>query len=633
MLITLGTPHGRWPDLATQLWQGTADDVELADPAFSHWHDHAPELAALDDPHAAIPSAPQLEAASVEQAQALISDNAGKCWGGVDPRACWSARHWAELNPAVRFLAFYEPPSLALAHALQTIDEANPQLLLQRWQAGAQQLLQLLHRYRNRVLLVDMREAQTHPQRLRELCTEHFGIHFAATPSVAAPAAPDAVITALVAAQVKASKSLQALCTELEVCTTPLAQIADAADDNLTALAHYQQLRQRQAALLEQATQAEQVEQENELLLQQLNQVHSTQQAQREQQQQEAELLQLQLHQVQEELEQQYLENQQHQPPAQNPAGEAAQPPPLQALQCASVVMGQAEDNPPFYHINFTLAAAVCNQRPLGTLHLRLVEHRGDAGLAFFAHAGAAPLQLWEPSGEEDGQAYMLLFPKHKRSGAVFARMGASDWLLVNDVLALMHVQLANAGPEHWRWRLVHQRLCEQLDALPAQLRHDAPQLRELPASPGQQVLGLEVGALSYGQRFCSKVKVQLQFSGASIAAAGLPATLTLVTPTQPSELPLLTQWPRGEQGELLAQWPLQFGKTLPKAQRNAQWQALSAQDRQLLRALIHALPTLLAASGQAGLPARCIQQMLQEIDKSTQPRRRVPLFTTAKAG
>ncbi|EAR21661.1 coiled-coil domain-containing protein [Nitrococcus mobilis] len=320
---------------------------------------------------------------------------------------------------------------------------------------------------------------------------------------------------------------------------------------------------------------------------------------------QENELLLLQLHQVQEELEHYFLENQKLKGRAETNQTK----PQLQALQVADIQIAGVCEEAPFHHLNFSLRDVTQGPRRFDALDVRLVEHHGEPGLVVFtAREGVAPLSSWTESGKEQDRAFMLLHPQHKTSKALFARMTASDWLLINDLAALMQTTLRNAADARprlaARWGLVCQRLREQLAELPPVLRYDRAQVAHIADAAGKLEITLRLGNAMFQQRAYFSLCVRLCLSGGSGVRADLPASLVFLAPAERGTLPPLSIWPLTDAGDWAQEHALRFGKGLSGAKKRAQWQALDSHDREFVASLLYGLPAALAESWEVVPPA-----------------------------
>jgi hypothetical protein len=234
-LITFGTPFGGWMRLARWLRDHADEGIQLGVPEFSDWLERIigreADLLSSIARGIEIPE-PVANSFLKEQAQGLAAaQNGHRRWGGMDARACWTANLWAELYPEAKFLVFYEGPEVALANAMAADEPVDPRLLLHAWRTGAERTLRLVHRHRERVVLIDAREAVAAPERLMAQCAETLGIPFEEPAALDTQAAPDAVCLGLAAAWTHGDRALRRVCTELEVSCTPLME-----DDALEAV-------------------------------------------------------------------------------------------------------------------------------------------------------------------------------------------------------------------------------------------------------------------------------------------------------------------------------------------------------------------------------------------------------------
>ena len=294
---------------------------------------------------------------------------------------------------------------------------------------------------------------------------------------------------------------------------------------------------------------------------------------------QDNELLLLQLHQVQEELEQYYLAWRELSTKVVAPVGAAR-------FEVGRVEIGVQRDSPPHRELCFVLHEVQAGGRKLPHAHVRLVEHHGRPGIAFFEAEGTEPaLAAWRPNGHEGERGYMLLVPADEAARPLLQHMGRADWDFTEAVASTIQRALQespNAAPA--RWQAVAARLRQQLAELPTRLRYDS--LDVAPAADAKGALDCKFGNLSFGRRRTDAIRVRWWPQRAGGAA------LELLAPESDAEAPPLAAWPVDAKGISKAAWPLPLGNE-PAAQRAQAWRALGPTDREMLLGLLDALPAV----------------------------------------
>lgn len=396
-------------------------------------------------------------------------------------------------------------------------------------------------------------------------------------------------------AQSQAQADLQA---QQQVHQAQLAQQADEQAEQRRLLSEQAQAHRKALAKLQQA-QAE--------ALRQTGEQAARNGSARDLAQAEADLLLRQLHDTQEALEQTELALRKLR------AAQAALPPAVPGeLVIGEVRSADANDDPPYRGLSFMLRRVRAGNRPLADTQVRLVEHHGHPGLAVFQHSGGdAPLlQAWRESGREGDRAYLLLVPTDAHCLPALQAMDGSDWQHLLAVVARMVVELRR-GPAAQRktWLSLACRLSEQLQELPAQLRHGGVQ--GTVADGGQDLL-LQIRQLSWGVRRLDELSLRWQPDG-SLRGLGLQCA-------DDGSVPLLS-WPEDEQGDSPQVFWLPLGSHRSE-EVLAHWARLPQPDRLFVQVLLDALPRLVA-----DLPATAVSQGLVAAAQVLQTEARQTLF------
>lgn len=577
-LFTLGTPHGRWPDIATQVL-GSAAGGRLLDPAVSRWHEQvAGALAADGAPVVELEALARLEfaPAQLESLRALRGDDAAP-WGGLDTRACWTAERLADGFPEARFLIWVESPAQVLAHWLQAGGQGDPQRVLKAWEAAAQRIVRLVQKHLARCLVVLADEAQRHPAALRQRVARWSGVELRIGPAavtIAADSLGSLLARGLAAEDAASTRAFSALYASC----VPLVEGSEAQPEAVDAVAcveGYHRLLRAAAASQAFETRLQSLIRDQDRSRQDMQAVREALETERGAHRravQEQELLLVQLHQVQEELERYYLAWRQLDSGAGVGASGAT------ALQVDAVEIGLERDTPPHCEIGVVLRGVRAGGRLLPHVEARLVEHHGRPGLALFETVGQpTPLMAWRAGASEGERAYMLLVPADEVAREVLQSLGSGDWQFVTGVATAVAAALADTDAAlAGRWRIAATRLRQQLAGLPDRLRFDGVEV----AAGENGALEASFEQLSFGSTRCPHLRLRWSPRRADGAA------LELLAPSSPDEPPVLTAWPVDAQGGWARSW------TLPVTDAIF-WRTLGRHDRELLLGLLDALPAV----------------------------------------
>ena len=328
--------------------------------------------------------------------------------------------------------------------------------------------------------------------------------------------------------------------------------------------------------------------------------------------QQENELLLLHLHQVQEELEKHYLELQQsrEQPVAaaalQNLEPAAGLP---QGLVAGLVSIGVPRVTPPHLELQFKIEHLTLDGvEEIPELRMRLVEHHGNAGIAFFSDADAHPFQRWQESGQEEGNPYMLLVPADFHAWPLLRALSLRDWRFLNLLVTLLESRLLADAPELApRWTGVASRLRRELAELPPAARY-----RTVEATAAQGALDLHFSSLQWGVRELDGVHLHLPVGGDGAFELSLEDGAASDAP--------LTNWPRDDAGVPQPRLALRPGRGADPAA--AAWAALTTTDCEFVLSLLSCLPQVAASlpegSESATLVAHAAAQLQPIVSRAT---------------
>ncbi len=253
----------------------------------------------------------------------------------------------------------------------------------------------------------------------------------------------------------------------------------------------------------------------------------------------------------------------------------------VDAVQFLSV-----RDQAPHRELVIELRGVALPAGTLQTMALKLVEHEGHPGLAVLGSpAGTAPLMRWQPNQRENHRDLLLLVPSDAAGQQRLAELGASDWLAVRRLVALVRAAVIEAGSAlPARWRDVASRLQAQLVALPPRLRQDAMELQLSPEPAG--ALDVTLWGATHGDRMLGPVQFRWSRTGPSPA-------LTLRSDGTRGISPPLGFWPVAEDGRLAPNFALPVGPGVGTSRALRWWAQLAPADASFVLDLIDRLPEI----------------------------------------
>lgn len=302
-----------------------------------------------------------------------------------------------------------------------------------------------------------------------------------------------------------------------------------------------------------------------------------------------SDLLQRQLHQVQEELEHHHLARRDLE------ARLLQQPGPLGYVHHQSLSVGAPRDLAPHRELDLAVTAVRGHDRYRPRLNLRLVEHHGRAGLALLHDGqGEPPLMAWRPDGREGALDYMLMIPDDGPSRERLQQLGSGDWQFLGGLARAVSEHLTGPAGARLdpRWPVLAQRVTQRLEALPERFRFD--RLTVCAESSTPQALRVDFHQVMFGARTADRLSLRWQPADATVA---------LIAPDSPLKAPLLSAWPMDERGLWADPWLLPLGGQ-PRPELERAWHAMNREDRDLLLAVLDAMPAVAARAAEQGLTA-----------------------------
>jgi hypothetical protein len=297
----------------------------------------------------------------------------------------------------------------------------------------------------------------------------------------------------------------------------------------------------------------------------------------------------LRLHQVQEELEDDYRQ-----------LGGHARGPGAAGAVRGSAQLIDLQDQGSHRHLDFEVRLDSAADGGTTKLRVRLLSHLNRPGLGLLARrSGERPLSTWQPTGLEDRREFMLLIPADDPGQALLRRMGSTDWRRVEDLSRLICRHVCS---DDWalgaHWQATAARLCRQLADLPARWRYDDLLVsRDEPDGP--PALDLHFVGATFGERRLDDVRLRWRLPDAERRPAG--GSLHWRAPERAQALALGT-WPTDADGNLADAFELPVGDGSPSGRRQ-RWARLSPVERELILALLDALPAAAERALELQLP------------------------------
>ena len=579
-LILLGIPYGHWSSYGAEIAQRANPQAQAE---FTSIHDRffASDSAAQGGQGAVGKASRPAVGDPLHFLASTFQQSAGERMVLADRRACWLGEDLMTLDPKPEILAFYEKPESVLARGSS---EQDPFEALGAWEAAAEQLLDLLRRYRAETALVSWEEACSNVEAWNACLREKFGID----PDGLIPTnAPDPVRLLLARQVVADNRKISLLLAELEAASHPLSHTSTHAEldaDELLRIAWEKALPATALADAEKERQAlqsrvEVLSRENQALEKKAASKQSEMQAKLNAAGEENELLLLQLHQVQEELEHYFLENKLLE--KKRLVLEAGAP---RMLRVDALRLGPSHDDPPHRHLEFTLEKVRLGERGFASVRMRLVDHNGHPGLLIFQGGSpeAAPLQHWQPNGEEKGHPFLLVVPQDDPGRDFLVAATTSDLLLVKESAHLLSRELQVAADHgnsssRKKWQRVAQRFGDLLENVPQRAHYD------------HVVAKFENTACHFEMHhFWTLAKGLVPSLACQWKGNGIDILLA------PDSPPPLTGWPNGDADSPCDRLSLDLDPHGDWSRQREIWRAFTAKDQEMLLHFIEEFPNLI---------------------------------------
>jgi len=258
----------------------------------------------------------------------------------------------------------------------------------------------------------------------------------------------------------------------------------------------------------------------------------------------------------------------------------------------------------PFRHLHIDLQQVQASDRRWDSLEVRLVEHHGRPGIAFFATGRAQePLASWQASGREGIREFVLLVPGDSAGQGRLAALGTSDWHMVVGTVDLLVRELPGMGGDvATEWAFIARRLQADLQGIEPRLRYDACTMHEDGSPDGSY--RIEFNEVTFGSQTLGRAELRWQ-----------PVTgeLEWLAPDDGTPVPL-AGWPPRDDRSRATSYRVLGSRNGSLAARKAEWLAQPARNRALLLAVLEALPEAANRRPQTARFAAAAGTLLDEL-------------------
>lgn len=265
----------------------------------------------------------------------------------------------------------------------------------------------------------------------------------------------------------------------------------------------------------------------------------------------------------------------------------------------------------PFRHLHIGLQQVHVGDRHWESLEVRLVEHHGRPGIAFFGTGQARePLASWQVSGREGIREFVLLVPSDEAGQSRLAALGTTDWHMVAGIADLLVRELPRIGGDvATEWAFIARRLQADLHGIEPRLRYDACSMQEDDGSEGSY--RIEFSEVLFGSQWLGHARLRWQpDSGA----------LEWLAPDDGQPLPL-SGWPARDDRSRCAAYRIPTSRNDRPAARKAWWAAQPARSRALLLAILEALPEATRRRAETSRFALAAAKLLADVRRLQRPR------------
>ena len=597
-LLIFGTPLGDWYPLARSIINAANRTSEYP---YESWHLDLFGVSASElEVGLARKDSTRLELSESFESKlaGLASDGAANVeLADVSVFGCWTADAWLKAFPSATCVVFYEDPALMISRYLAADPTGSPEALLSLWCASAQKIISAVRHHRDRVYLLNAEECLSYGDEYAQWAQRHLGVNPGSDAGASEAVKLDAALYTLAEALCSESLSIKKIVQELHASTQPVCdkwQVSGpgrAASSSAIALSELLALRQRNGGSAAEGREIERyrevAQKKEEEAAVAVKELLATQQRHGEIEVKDREIEQykelvlrnqretLNTHELLfTELHDAFKESEHHfvmWKKAEFSGGELS-------LKVDSVGRNESMERSEHRHINYTFRGVALFGRHWPTVHLRLVQHGGHAGIAVFsADPLTPPLYHWVPSGSENSTPFMLFVPSDAPARDALVRATTSDLVLIRDSVALIHADLYLHGrPPRSRvdWTHVAERLLQEIEELPERLHYDSVRTEPPLSGGGEPLFVFDVINAGFRGRIFSSLKVSW---GPSLGGGRFRISLT------DRAHPPLSYWPQGDDGAYVQDFEVR-----------RYWNKFTRADKAFLEIILSEIPNFL---------------------------------------
>jgi len=257
------------------------------------------------------------------------------------------------------------------------------------------------------------------------------------------------------------------------------------------------------------------------------------------------------------------------------------------------LVFGNTHEEGQHRHLDFRLQGAVAPGGPVPVLRGRLLEHRGHPGLALLRGVDdPAPFANWVAHGREDTDAYCLLIPGDRLTAPIWQHLGSADWgFLLALVLQLDQGLATHSDPALRAWHIVARQLRMQLWQGPPRLRYDGVEVFGEQTTAAKVSVRVEFRGAVFGWNHLGRITLWWRPGAAYDADPAVTAVACSFRDASGCPAPLWSCWPRASDGAWAEQASLPVGPGMSSQACRGLWAELPPLDRQIILALLDAMP------------------------------------------
>lgn len=505
---------------------------------------------------------------------------------------------------------FWEDPLRMVFRVLHEEAGSSSEALLTLWMESASEILKAVRRYRNHISLINLAEAQEHPEKFSEVWKDLFGTDATITRPQETPW--ESIFSIFTKVSLSCIRNLQATLEELEVSSVVLDTSFETASGvkSLKASALFHAIDELKRMKLANTTKEqllaaeESALEKHEMLLTELHEAFKESEGYFEQwkkaESERDEALQgasAELEQLRDQLklsEEKSLQNYEmlltelHEAFKES-EGYFEQWKKAEStghgliLKVDAVSRGNAVDHGSHRHLDYTLSGVELLGRSWPKLRVRLVRHHGRSGVLFF-EADTSPFYAWDPSGEEGGVHFMLFVPSDPTARDYLVSATTSDLLMIKDTVAIILSDLKMNGLPSQAltdWISVADGLLTQIDEIPERLHYDSVQSKL--EGPSDSIIEKLILNASFRDRFYPSLRMSWEPDSGKVTIFGAE-----------NGRPHFSTWPIDLEGRNRETFELFAPSSSGNGNGNAATPNLTKRDQAFLAALLGEVPNFL---------------------------------------